>query len=155
MTGIIEIRTIGLEAAGKVVAAAVAEAEGLGVAVCVAVVDQAGHLLAYGRMDGAALLCGKLAQDKAYSVASFGGLPTHEWWDQISDEPALVHGLPQAERLVIFAGGVPIVHKGQAVGAVGVSGGSTEQDKTVAEAGARALAPKRTPRKRAVAVRRQ
>jgi uncharacterized protein GlcG (DUF336 family) len=134
MSEILRPATIGHVVAQRVVAAAVAAAEDLDVRACVAVVDSSAHLLAFVRMDGAPLLSRQIAEDKAYTVAAFNGVPTHEWWERIADDPALVHGLPQTERMVLFAGGVPITHRRRMVGAVGVSGGSAEQDRTIAEA---------------------
>ena len=65
----------------------------------------AGPLLALARMDRAPLLCTQIAQDKAYSVASFGGLPTIDWWRLVESEPALLHGVVKTDRLVVFGGG--------------------------------------------------
>lgn len=135
MADLIEARTISFAAANRVLDAAVQEAEKLQVRFCIAVVDSAGNLLAYGRMDGAPLLSGQLAQDKAYTVAAFG-LPTHEWFEVIRDEPALLHGIVKTDRLIVFGGGTPIRVDGELVGAVGVSGGSSDQDRQVAEAAA-------------------
>jgi uncharacterized protein GlcG (DUF336 family) len=90
-------------------------------------------------MDGAPRLSAGIARNKAYSVASFKGLPTHAWWPAIADDPALVHGLTQTPRLVIIAGGVPVLADGELVGAVGVSGASAEQDRAIAEAAAAAM----------------
>lgn len=132
-------RTITFEAAGLALRAAVDHAGSLGVPVCVAVADRSGHLMAFGRMDGAPLLSARLAQDKAYTVAAFGGLPTHEWWPMIEDEPPLLHGIVKTERLIVFGGGVPLRSEGALIGAIGVSGGSADQDRAVAEAGAQAL----------------
>jgi len=115
------------------------EANSLGVPVCIAVSDRAGHLVAYARMDGAPLLSGEIAQDKAYTVAAFG-LPTHEWFELIKDELSLLHGIVKTDRLIIFGGGVPIRADNDLVGAVGVSGGSADQDRRIAEAGAAAIA---------------
>jgi glc operon protein GlcG len=128
--------TATLAAAQRAVAAAVREAERLAVDVCIAACDSAGHLLAFARMDRAPLLCVQIAQDKAFSVASFGGLPTAEWWRLLESEPALLHGIVKTERLVVFGGGVPLVSEGRTIGGIGVSGGSSEQDVQVAEAGA-------------------
>ncbi|KWW97606.1 ATP:cob(I)alamin adenosyltransferase [Carbonactinospora thermoautotrophica] len=133
------VATVTLSGAQQVLAAAVEHAATLDVPVCVAVADRAGNLVAFARMDGAPLLSAGLAQDKAYTVAAFG-LPTHAWWDLIKDTPSLLHGIVKTERLVIFGGGVPLVVDGELVGAVGVSGGSVEQDREIAEAGASALA---------------
>lgn len=135
MADLIEARTISFAAANRVLDAAVQEAEKLQVRFCIAVVDSAGNLLAYGRMDGAPLLSGQLAQDKAYTVAAFG-LPTHAWFEMIRDEPALLHGIVKTDRLIVFGGGIPIRVDGELVGAVGVSGGSSDQDRQVAEAAA-------------------
>jgi len=54
-------------------------------------------------------------------------------------EPALVHGITHTPRLVVFGGGEPVRVSGELVGAVGVSGGSAEQDAEIAAAGAAAL----------------
>jgi len=131
--------TVRLAAAQRAVAAALDEADRLSVDVCIAAADSGGHLLAFARMDRAPLLCTQLAQDKAYSVSSFGGLPTGEWWRLLESEPALLHGIVKTDRLVVFGGGVPLVSEGRTVGAIGVSGGSSEQDVRIAEAGAAAL----------------
>jgi NAD(P)-dependent dehydrogenase (short-subunit alcohol dehydrogenase family)/uncharacterized protein GlcG (DUF336 family) len=143
MKSLIEARTIGLDAGRQAVAAAVNNATSIGVSVSVAVVDRAGHLVTYDRMDGAPLLTGQLAQDKAYTVAAFG-LPTHAWWDMIRDEPSLLHGVIKTDRLIVYGGGLPITHDGELVGAIGVSGGTPEQDKTIAEAGARVFEERRS-----------
>ena len=130
-----------LTAAGaqRALDAAAAHARDIGVAACIAVTDRAGHLLAFLRMDGAPVLSIRLAQDKAYSVAAFTGLPTHEWYGLLEDEPALLHGIVKTPRLTIFGGGVPVLVDGALAGAVGASGGSAEQDRAVAEAGAAGL----------------
>jgi uncharacterized protein GlcG (DUF336 family) len=127
--------TISLAAAERAVRAAVDRAAELGVAVVVAVADAAGELKAYARMDGAPLLSVRIAQDKAWTAAAFG-LPTDAWWGLVKDEPPLLHGIVKTERLVIFGGGVPLVVEGRVVGGIGVSGGSADQDRAIAEAGA-------------------
>jgi uncharacterized protein GlcG (DUF336 family) len=90
-------------------------------------------------MDGAPLLSAQIAQDKAYTVAAFGGVPTHEWWNMIQDESPVLHGIVKTDRLVVCGGGVPLLVDGALIGAAGASGGSAEQDRAVAEAGAHAL----------------
>jgi uncharacterized protein GlcG (DUF336 family) len=57
----------------------------------------------------------------------------------LESEPALLHGIVKTDRLVVFGGGVPLVSEGRTVGAIGVSGGSSEQDVRIAEAGAAAV----------------
>jgi uncharacterized protein GlcG (DUF336 family) len=132
-------QTLTYAGARVAVDAAGARAEALGVPVNIAVVDLAGGLLAFARLDGAPLLSGSIAQDKAYTVAAFNGVPTHAWFGLIEAEPALREGIVHRDRLVIFGGGVPVTVDGTLVGAVGVSGGTAEQDREIAEAGASAV----------------
>lgn len=130
--------TVAAEGAQKALAAAQAKSEEMGVPVCITVADAAGRMLAFLRMDGAPVLSAQLSQDKAYTVTAFS-LPTADWYPMIKDEPALLHGIVKADRLMIFGGGVPITHGDVIIGAVGVSGGSAEEDAAIAEAGAQAL----------------
>ena len=132
-------RTLTLSGARAVLDAALAHAERIGVPVNVCVSDDAGHQIMAARMDGAALLSATIAADKAYTVAAFLGIPTHQWFDLIKDEPSLREGIVHRDRLVIFGGGVAVIVDGELVGAIGVSGGSAEQDREIAEAGAAAL----------------
>jgi uncharacterized protein GlcG (DUF336 family) len=138
MPDVLQQTSISFDGATRVLTEAMAEADRLGVPACVAVADRAGHLVAFGRMDGAPLLSAQIAQDKAYTVSAFG-LPTHEWWDLVREEPALLHGIVKTDRLIIFGGGVPLTRGDETVGAVGVSGGSADQDHQIAAAGATAL----------------
>ncbi len=133
---VVPMNSLSLSAAQRVADAAVAAARTHGVAACVAVSDPSGEPIVTVRMNGAPRLCAEIARNKAYTVASFNGLPTHVWWPVIADDPALVHGITHTPRLVIFGGGSPIRIDGALVGAVGVSGGSTEQDRAIAEAAA-------------------
>lgn len=140
MTDYILAPSVTLAAAQRAVTAALTEARSMAVEVCVAVTDRAGHLLAFARMDDAPILCARIAQDKAYSVATFGGLPTSEWWPMLESDPPLLHGITKTDRLIVFGGGVPLTADGHTIGAVGVSGGSSEQDVRIATAGAAAVA---------------
>ncbi len=132
-------QTITYAGARAAVDASLAQAEQLGVAVNIAVTDPSGALIAFARMDGAALLSTGIAQDKAWTVSAFNGIATHEFFELIQHEPALREGIVHRDRLVVFGGGVPIRIDGVLVGAVGVSGGTAEQDREVAEAGAAAV----------------
>jgi len=131
--------SITAEAAHQAIAAAEAKAREIETPMDIAVVDDAGVLKAFSRMDGAPLLSIQIAQDKAYTAVGFG-MPTHGWHDFIKDDPPLADGAPTGiDRLVIFGGGYPIEIDGQVVGAIGVSGGHYTQDQQVAEAGLEAL----------------
>lgn len=133
MTDSVAYRTITSARACALVARACDLAEAAGKAVCVAVADRGGHLLAFRRMDGAPILSTQLAQDKAYTVAAFG-LPTHEWWPILEADESLKTGIVKTDRLVVFGGGVPVLVDGELVGAIGVSGGTAEEDRAIAEA---------------------
>lgn len=130
------VPTLTLEGAQRILEGSLAHARSIGVAVCVAVADRGGHLLTFARMDGAPVMSATIAEDKAYTVAAFAGLPTHQWYDMIKDDPPVLTGIVKTDRLIVFGGGVPVMADGKLAGAVGVSGGSAEQDRAVAEAGA-------------------
>lgn len=139
MANSIEKRSITQEASDKLIAAATAKAEEMGVPMCISVVDESGNLKAFRRMDGAALLSVDIATNKAYTAVSFG-MPSHGWYDFIKNDPPLLHGIVHTPRLVVFGGGYPVSENDQVIGAIGVSGGHYEQDMAVAEAALAALA---------------
>lgn len=139
MTDIDTQRCITLAGANRALTAAIEHATSLAVPVCAAVVDRGGNLVSFARMDGAPLMSAQLAQNKGYSVVAFKGLATREWWDLIRDEPPLLHGIVKTDRLTVFGGGVAITEGETMVGAVGISGGSAEQDHEIAAAGAAAV----------------
>jgi len=136
---VVRMNSLSLDAARRVAEAALAKAHDLGLTVCIAITDPSAEPVLTLRMDGAPRLCSEVALNKAYSVASFNGMPTDKWWAILKNDPALVAGFPETSRLVIFAGGVPVVIDGQVVGAVGVSGGSSDEDRQIAQAGADAV----------------
>ena len=136
---VVPMNALSLGAAQRVADAAIAAAGAKGVRACIAICDPAGEPIVTIRMDGAARLCAGIALNKAYSVSAFNGMPTHDWWPVLADDPALVHGFTNTPRLTVFAGGVPVRIDGKVVGSVGVSGGSSQQDREIAEAGVAAV----------------
>jgi uncharacterized protein GlcG (DUF336 family) len=124
--------------AERAIAAAVKKAGELKLRMCIAVADEAGALKAFLRMDGAPGLAIQIAQDKAFTAASFG-MPTHAWYDFIKDDPPLLHGITHTPRLIVFGGGFPIVLDGEMVGAIGLSGGHYTQDMDCARAALQAI----------------
>jgi len=124
--------SISEEMADKIINEAIKKAKELGVNVSIAIVDDGGNLKAFKRMDNAPLLTIEIAIDKAWTAVSFG-IPTHEWYNMLKDNPPLAMGFPKVPRLIVFGGGFPIVHKGQVIGGIGVSGGSSEQDMEIAK----------------------
>lgn len=109
----------------------------------VVVVDDSATPEALFRGDAADRLTVGLATGKARLSAS-NGMPTKQWRRLVADDPYLGLTVPVAlDRLlggaVLFAGGYPLVVAGSVVGAIGVSGGSEDQDDDVARAGLAAL----------------
>ena len=130
--------SIDAETAEKAVGAAARKAAELKLRMCIAISDEAGDLKAFMRMDGAPKLSVGIAQDKAFTAASFG-MPTHAWFDFIKDDPPLLHGITHTPRLTVFGGGFPIKLKGEVVGAIGLSGGHYSQDMECARAALKAI----------------
>ncbi|WP_203362870.1 heme-binding protein [Bacillus sp. REN10] len=129
----LEQKTISRNLATRMIEAAVDKAKELGISVNVAVVDNGGHLIAFTRMDHAPLLSVDIAQNKAYTAAAFG-LPTHEWYELIKDEPSLKTGIVHTDRLTVFGGGYPIRCGDALAGGIGVSGGTLAEDQACCEA---------------------
>ena len=131
-------KSIDIATAERAVDAAAKKAAELGLKMCIAITDESGDLKAFRRMDGAPKLSIQIAEDKAYTAASFG-LPTHVWYDFIKNDPPLLHGITHTPRLIVFGGGFPIVLEGEVVGAIGLSGGHYNQDMECARAALQAI----------------
>lgn len=132
------ITSLTLGGAQKAIEAAMAKAHEIGDMVNISVCDAASNELMFVRMDGAPLISGGIARDKAYTVTAFGP-DTKDWWGLIKDEPALLAGIVKTDRLMIFGGGVAVKVGGHTVGSVGVSGSTSEGDHAIAAAGAGAV----------------
>ena len=125
------------ESARRVLDAGIACAQEIGQPMNIAV-DDGGHLLAFGRMDGAIRASIDISTRKAVTSILMA-LPTEALMPLVQPGAEL-YGLEQtAGGLVAFGGGVPLYRDGEIVGAVGVSAGTVEQDITVAKAAAAAL----------------
>src|ERR1035438_2713280 len=127
-----------LEDARRVIAAAEKKATEIGQPMNIAVADEGGNLVAHVRMDGAWIGSIDISQKKAYTSRAFDiatkDLAMHS---QSSGQFFGIHASNDG-KIMIFAGGIPLKRDGKVVGAIGVSGGSGEQDHAVAEAGAAA-----------------
>jgi len=130
---------LNLEDARRIIAAAEKKAQDIRQPMNIAVADAGGNLVAHVRMDGAWLGSIDISINKAFTARAF----------DISTKDLAQHAGPGQQfygihvtnrgKVIIFAGGIPLKRNGQVVGAIGVSGGSGEQDQTVAEAGAAAF----------------
>jgi glc operon protein GlcG len=125
------------EQARKVLAAAIADARRQNLPMAVAIVDTAGHLVAFERMDNTQSASIAVAQDKALSAAMYRR-PTKVFQDLIAGGGVGLRVLSLRGANAV-EGGVPLAVDGKIIGAVGVSGGSSEQDGVVAKAGLDAL----------------
>jgi uncharacterized protein GlcG (DUF336 family) len=128
-----------LTAARRMIAAAESMARELRVAMSIAVVDGGDQLVAFVRMDGADLVTVSLARDKAFS-ALMNRMPTRDLAPLVQPG-ADFYGYDSLAggRMIVFAGGMPLERGGVLVGAIGVSGGSADEDQQAADAAVAAL----------------
>lgn len=121
----------------RIAAAAEAHAAQCGFAVSIAIVDDGGHLLWLQRLDGAAPVSAQIAPAKA-RTAAIGRRESKSYEDMVNQGRTAFLSAPALEGML--EGGVPILHEGQCLGAVGVSGVKAAEDAQVARAGIAALA---------------
>ena|ERR1700743_80930 len=130
---------IRLDDARRIIAAAEKKAKEIGQPMNIAVADEGGNLISHVRMDDAWLGSIDISIKKAYTARAFNiatkDLATHS---QSGGQFFGIHASNDG-KIMIFAGGIPLKRDGKIVGAIGVSGGSGDQDHAVAEAGAAAF----------------
>ena len=136
MDGLVSRRHLSLDLALSLLARVREEADARDLSLAAAVVDDSGQVLASQRMDGAALGAMQLAVGKAFTAVSWA-TPSGEFgpstqpggddWGWNSTDP----------RIVVYAGGIPLLVDGELVGAIGASGGTASEDEecVVASAG--------------------
>ena len=117
------------------IAAALAEAAEHNLSVTVSLCDDGGHAQRLYRMDGTGAMTPVVAAAKARTAALMRA-PSGALTARLKDEPELL----RLTDYLPMPGGLPIVHDGQCIGGIGVSGGSAAQDEAIAEAGRAALA---------------
>lgn len=125
-------RTLGLEEARALAGLAEQEARLEGIAVTIAVADEGGRLVLLHRMEGAIPASVEIAAGKAFTAASFA-MATHELGAQAQPGgPLFGIQATHSGRVAILGGGLPCRSGSAVIGAVGVSGGSVEQDIRIA-----------------------
>ena len=138
MDGLISRRQLSLDLAVALLARVREEAGARDLSLAVAVVDPSGDVLASQRMDGAALGAMRLAAGKAYTAVSWGTpsgdfgrstQPGGDDWGWNTTDP----------RVVVYAGGIPLLVDGELVGAIGASGGTATEDEECVTAAASGL----------------
>jgi len=126
--------SLSLEDARQIIAAGERKALEMRIPYNIAVVDAGGTLITHVRMDGAWIASVDIAINKAWTARAF----EHSTEDlaKITQSGQQGFGLNTTNdaRVVIFGGGIPIRAAGQVIGAVGASGGSVEEDVTIARA---------------------
>jgi glc operon protein GlcG len=131
---------LSLEDAQRVLAAGLAQAESIGAAVSVAVVDARGDLVTLARMEGAGYAAAEIARGKAQAAAMFG-LPSQAY-QEMATAPIMqrINEL-SGGTVVFFQGGAPIKRDGVVIGGIGASGFASQPqyDEETSQAGADAL----------------
>jgi uncharacterized protein GlcG (DUF336 family) len=130
---------ISLEDARRIIAAAEKKATEIGQPMNIAVADEGGNLVAHIRMDGGRFGTIDLAINKAFTSSAVEISTKDLGTNAQPGGPFFGIHISNHGRIVIFAGGIPLQRGGKCAGAIGVSGGSGEQDQAVAEAGAEAF----------------
>lgn len=127
-------RVLSYSEARALLDAALDAATRLGIPASVAVLDAAREVVAFGRQDRAPLLTGEVSVAKAFTAASLRANTADVTAANLPSGPffGLAHG--STRPLITFAGGLPLIVDGEVVGAVGASGGSLDEDETIARA---------------------
>ncbi|MEP0942222.1 MAG: heme-binding protein [Rhizobiaceae bacterium] len=138
------ITRLDIQDANLLIAGARAKAEEIGVPMCIAITDESGNLVAFERMDGGKITSINLAIDKSFTAIGIKK-GTHAL-GEVNQPGQPAHGISSAlgGRMVVVAGGLPVLCDGEVVGGIGVSSGSPQQDLTVAEAGIQAFIQNQT-----------
>jgi glc operon protein GlcG len=131
---------ITLEHARKLIAAAEAEAVKQKWPVAIAIVDGSGQLVAFARLDNTQIGSIEIALEKAKCAALFRR-PTKVFEDAVAKGGENLRAL-KAPGIIPIEGGLPIVHEGKVIGAIGVSGVKSSEDGQVAQAGIASLQKK-------------
>jgi uncharacterized protein GlcG (DUF336 family) len=129
-------KVLTLDAAKKIAAAAEAEATKRKATVVIVVVDDGGNLLLLERLDDTQVASVDVGIGKARTAAIFRR-PSKVFEDQVREGRVAALALPGATPL---QGGVPIIHEGKVIGAIGVSGNTPQEDEDIAKVGAASAA---------------
>ena len=118
--------------AKRMVDAAIAEAERIGIKLSVSVWDAGGHLLAFNRMEGAIFISAVATQGKAVGAVGFGSDCS-----AIQGDSPIVQAImaTQGGRIIPAQGALAVIKDGEIVGAIGGSGGTAQQDEDCARVG--------------------
>lgn len=130
----LNIKRLDIDEAQILIEGAAAKAREIGIAMCIAVTDESGHLLRFERMNGGKISSISIAIDKAATgaVARNG---THVYNQLcVPGSPTFGIHITNGGHFSIIGGGLPVFVGGEIVGGIGVSSGTAEQDRICAEA---------------------
>jgi uncharacterized protein GlcG (DUF336 family) len=127
--------SINLETARKVASVALAEGKKNGWTVAVAIVDPSGDLVYFERMDDTQVASSQICQEKARTAVRFKR-PSKAFEDTLAGGRLAILGMPGVTPV---EGGIPLIAGGKIIGAIGISGATSQQDGVCAQAGVDAL----------------
>ena len=129
------IKRLDIDDAYMLIAGARAKAADIGVPMCIAVTDESGNLIAFERMNGGKTTSINLAIDKSFTATGIQK-STHAL-GEVNQPGKPAHGISSTlgGRMVVVAGGIPVMADDTVVGGIGVSSGTPAQDHEVAQAG--------------------
>lgn len=128
------IKRLDIDEAQVLIEGAAAKAREIGVPMCIAVTDEAGHLIRFERMNGGKISSISIAIDKAATgaIARHG---THVYNQLcVPGSPTFGIHITNGGHFSIIGGGLPVFIDGEIVGGIGLSSGTAEQDRICAEA---------------------
>lgn len=126
------VHNVNAETALILVTAAVEKATEIGAEITACVVDVGGFVMAQWCTNNARFQTKDFAYYKAYT-AVYMQSDTTEWYNKIKDNAQVCQALTNRDsRFMVLAGGVPLTHNGNIIGAIGISGGTPDQDMTIA-----------------------
>ena len=130
----LEVRRLSLADAAVLIDGAISSSNDIGIPMCIAVVDESGHLIDFKRMDGGKISSISIAIDKAFTAA-VARKGTHIYNQLcVPGQPTFGIHVTNNGHFSIIGGGLPVVVKGEIVGGLGISSGTAVQDQEVAEA---------------------
>ena len=135
----LDIKRLSFDEAQIMLRAAELKSKEIGIAMCIAVTDESGNLIAFSRQDGGKVSSISIAIDKAFTAAAAKN-PT-EHYNKLCQPGNPTFGIHVTNNghFSIIGGGLPVVVDGQVVGGIGVSSGTPAQDIAVAQAGVDAV----------------
>lgn len=138
MNSIIQSSELSYQAAMTLAAQVADYAQAENLHICICILCPKGSVLVNLNMNKAPLHSAKIAQDKAYTSASFG-LPSHHWKQKLANKPDTLNALSLQPNFTPLGGGFPLIYQHQLIAAIGVSGASEAEDMQCAQVAIAAL----------------